>query len=85
MKGSIDIYYDEEGDFLEITIANPPQESYCEDINEDVFIRKDEETGEVVGIGILNFKEHAKDLKDIFVNAPVKINFELTKPSKITA
>ena len=58
MNGPIDIYYDEEGDFLEITITNPPKESYCEDIHEDVFIRKSE-TGEVVGIGILNFKEHA--------------------------
>jgi len=76
MKGPIDIYYDEEGDFLEITIVNPPAESYCEDIHEDVFIRKDEKTGEVVGIGILNFREHTKDLKDILVNVPIKINFE---------
>ncbi len=76
MKGQIDIYYDEEGDFLEITIANPPEESYCEDINDDVFLRKDEKTGEIVGIGILNFKLHAKDIKNIFTNVPVKINFE---------
>ena len=58
-------------------IRNPPYESYCEDINEDVFIRKDEQTGEVIGIGILNFKEHTKDLKDILIKGPpVKINFE---------
>jgi len=79
MKGPIDIYYNEEGDFLEIIIINPPQESYCEDIHEDVFIRKDEKTGEIVGIGILNFKEHTKDLKDILINVPVKINFEMIK------
>ena len=83
MNGKIDIYYDEEGDFLEITIANPPKESYCEDIDEDVFIRRDEGTGDVVGLGILNFKEHAKDLKDILVKAPVKINFELTEPLEV--
>ena len=76
MKGPLDIYYDEEGDFLEITISNPPEESYCEDINEDVYLRRDEQTHEVIGIGILNFKLHAKDLKDILKNAPVKINFE---------
>ena len=76
MKGPIDIYYDEEGDFLEITIINPPKESYCEDIHGDVFIRKDEKTGEAVGIGILNFKEHTKDLKEILVNVPININFE---------
>ena len=80
MKGPIDIYYDNEGDFLEITILNPPSESYCEDINEDVFLRKDEKTGEIIGIGILNFKEHSDDLKDILVNVPVKINFEAINP-----
>lgn len=76
MKGPIDIYYDEEGDFLEITIADPPEESYCEDINEDVFIRKDEKTGEIIGIGILNFKLHSSDLKNILANVPVKIRFD---------
>ncbi len=82
MNGTLNIYYDEEGDFLEITIANPPKESYCEDINEDVFVRKDENTGEVVGIGILNFRENARELKDILVNVPIKINFESIKSAK---
>ena len=76
MKGPIDIYYDEEGDFLEITLLNPPNESYCENIHEDVFVRKDEKTKDVVGIGILNFKHHSKDLKTILSGVPVKINFE---------
>ena len=82
MKGPIDIYYDEEGDFLEITIANPPEESYCEDVSEDVFIRKDEDTQEVLGIGILNFKMHAKNLKEMLTNVPIKINFETIKTSE---
>ena len=76
MKGPLSIYYDEEGDFLEITIANPPKESYCEDVNEDVFVRREEYTHEVVGIGILNFKLHAKDLREILSKVPVKIKFE---------
>lgn len=80
MNGPIDIYYDEEGDFLEITIANPPDASYCEDINSDVFIRKEEGTGDVVGIGVLNFKGHTYDLKDILANVPVRINFETLTP-----
>ena len=79
MKGPIDIYYDEEGDFLELTIINPPKESYCEDVNEDVFLRKDEDTHDVIGLGILNFKTHAKDFKKILANVPVKINFETMK------
>lgn len=76
MKGPIDIYYDEDGDFLEITIQNLPQESYCEDINDDVFVRKDEESHEIIGLGILNFKEHSKNLKKILSKVPVKISFE---------
>ncbi len=76
MKGPINIYYDEEGDFLEITIINPPRESYCEDIHEDIFLRKNEENGEVIGIGILNFRLHANNLKNLLANVPVRINFE---------
>ena len=75
----MNIYYDEEGDFLEITIANPPEDSYCEDVNQDVFLRRDEDTREIVGLGILNFKAHTKDLKDILTNVPVKISFETIK------
>ncbi len=78
MKGPIDIYYDEEGDFLEITIKNPPEASYCEDVDEEVFIRREEESHEVIGLGILNFKEHSKDLKNILNKVPVRISFETT-------
>ena len=70
------IYYDAEGDFLEIAVANPPRESYCEDIDEDVYVRKDEKTGQIIGVGILNFKIHASDLKNILAKVPVKINFD---------
>jgi len=76
MGEPIDIYYDEEGDFLEITIVNPPHESYAEDVNEDVYLRKSED-GKVIGIGILNFKNHSHDIKDILMNVPVKVSFEL--------
>lgn len=79
MKGPLNIYYDKEGDFLEITISNPPSESYCDYINEDTFIRKQENTNEIIGIGILNFKEHASDLQQIFADLPIKINFEYSK------
>jgi|TARA_Y100000034_G_scaffold37435_2_gene46041 uncharacterized protein YuzE len=77
MKGNFDIYYDPEGDFFEITIMPPPKQSFCEDINEDVFLRKDSYTDEVVGIGILNFKKHAHKLKEILTTVPLKINFEM--------
>ena len=56
MKDQLQVYYDEEADFLEITMGKFTH-SYCRDIEEGVFERIDEDTGEVVGIGILSFKE----------------------------
>jgi len=76
MNGPINIYYDDEGDFLEITISNPPEESYCEDVNEEVFVRKTENSGEIIGIGILNFRENSKHMQEILSKIPIKINFE---------
>ncbi len=69
------IYYDEEGDFLEITFGLPPEKSYAEEIEEGVFIRKDEETDKIIGIGILSFKKRAQILKKLLQR--IKIEFPL--------
>ncbi|MBI1972524.1 DUF2283 domain-containing protein [Candidatus Woesearchaeota archaeon] len=76
MKGPMRVYYDEEGDFLEISVGKPTK-SYAEEIQEGVFIRKDEKTEEIKSIGILSFKKRAKTLQDIEVDVPV----EITLPS----
>ena len=70
----MEIYYDEELDYLEIFIQNPPQ-NYGEDIIDDITLFKDENTDEVVGIGIQEFKEKTKNLKDIKLQLPFEINF----------
>ncbi len=74
MKGKMSIYYDEEGDYLEIYIdgASP---TYGEEIGDDITLFKREITDEVVGIGILNFKKRAKSLKDMKINLPFSVNF----------
>lgn len=72
MKGKMNIYYDEEGDFLEISVGKPTK-SIAEEVQDGVFLRKDEETGEVKSIGILGFKKRA-NLKDIELKLPVEIN-----------
>ena len=41
------IYYDEEGDFLEIGIGQPPKKEYTEEIESGIFITKDEKTDEI--------------------------------------
>ena len=75
MKGQMEIYYDEEGDYLEIFIKDPSP-NYGEDINDEVMIFRDERTEEVVGIAIQDFKKRTKNLKDISVNLPFSVNFE---------
>ena len=74
MKGPIRVYYDEEGDFLEISIGQPTK-SYAEEVKPGLFLRFDEKTEEVKSVGIFNFKKRAKDLKDIKMDIPVEVNF----------
>jgi len=74
MKGKMSIYYDEEGDYLEIFIEDSSP-TYGEELGDDITLLKNEVTGEVVGVGILNFKKRTKSLNDIKLNLPFKINF----------
>ena len=74
MKGPMRVYYDEEGDFLEISIGKPSK-CYASEIQPGVFLRIDERSGEVKSVGILSFKKRAKDLKDIKLDIPVEVNF----------
>jgi len=74
-----DIYYDEEADFLEITFDVPPQKEYTDEIEEGVFITKDEETNEIKGIGILSFRGRVEILKRILnkVNMKLPLNISI--------
>lgn len=73
-----DIYYDEEGDFLEVSFGVPPKTEYSEEIEPGVFITKDEATDEIKGIGILSFKKRTQILRKVLdkVNKrlPIEIN-----------
>lgn len=73
-----DIYYDEMGDFLEITFGIPPKKEYSEEIEQGVFVTRDEETDEVCGIGIISFKKRVQILKEILER------FNKTLPLNIT-
>ena len=78
MKGKLNIYYDEEGDYLEIFIKKGTL-NYGEDVSPGITIFRDEETDEVIGIGVLNFRKKARNLKDLELNLPFEINFEATR------
>ena len=59
---SIDIYYDELTDFLEISFGVAPETEYTEDMEDEVMVTKDKKTDEIKSIGILNFKKMTKEL-----------------------
>ncbi len=71
------IYYDEEGDFLEITFGEPPEIEYTDEIEEGVFITRDESTNEVYSIGILSFKKRVWILNKILSKFNKKLPGEI--------
>ena len=72
-----DIYYDEEGDFLEITFGEPPEIEYTDEVEEGVFITKNEQTDEVYSIGILSFKKRVQVLKRVLSRFGKKLPGEI--------
>lgn len=63
MKGkTYDIYYDEDGDFLEVTFGDVPTNEASEQIEDGVIVTKNVESGEVYGIGVVGFKKRCEVL-----------------------
>ncbi len=76
MKDDMRIYYDEEGDFLEITKGEIADCSF-KNMDDGVFQIIDDNTKEVKGFGIYGFKERTKGLKDIKVKLPFKVELSV--------
>lgn len=72
MKKNMHVYYDEEGDLLEIRLGKPTI-GYLKDLGKDTFERIDEKTGEINGFLIFNFKKRSENLKPIDVALPVEL------------
>ena len=75
-----DVYYDQVGDFLEVTFGEPPEKSYADEIEPGIFISKNEKTEEIFAVGILSFKKRAERLKQILekinIHLPLNISAE---------
>ncbi len=69
--GKMKIWFDEEGDFLEIGFGN--KKGHFKDIGNDVWERI--EDGVVKGIAILNFKKRTKE-KMAVIDLPLNIKLE---------
>jgi len=76
MKEELSIYYDKDGDFLEVRVGKPTI-AYFKDLGGDIFERIDEKTGEIRGISIVNFKKRMENLR------PIKVS--LIKKERLTA
>ncbi len=74
----MNIYYDEKGDFLEI-ISGDISNCYFENEGNGIFKIVDKETKEVKGIAIFSFKIRTKNLEDIKISLPFKVNFSALK------
>ena len=74
MNKNLSVYYDGEGDLLEIRIGKPTS-SYFKDLGNDIFERIDEKTGEIRGFSILNFKKRTE--KQASINIPLPSKMEL--------
>ena len=74
-NNTYDIYYDKESDFLEITLGEPPENEYSEQIEPEIFITKNGKTNKLYGISIVGFKKRYYILNEIL--AKLNIDFPL--------
>lgn len=70
MGKEIRMVYDDEGDILDISIGEP-EESVSKEVEDDLFLRINPISGEIIGFSILNFRKWFKDAKDTKI-LPVK-------------
>ncbi len=71
MNNEMNLYYDEEGDFLEITTGNISN-CYFDNAGDGIFKVIDKTTGEVKGFAIHNFKKRTHNLDTLKINLPFK-------------
>lgn len=72
MSNKLNLYYDEEGDFLELNIGDYT-EGYFKNLGDGIFERIDKKTKKVTGIAIHGFRKRTQGLKDVKVTLPVDI------------
>ena len=55
MAKSVAVYYDPEGDILDVFIGKTQKGAIYEELTDDFLIRKDRRTGQVTGFMMMNF------------------------------
>ena len=72
MSSELNLYYDEEGDFLELNIGEYT-EGHFKNLGDGIFERIDKKTNKVMGIAIHGFKKRTRGLRDVKLSLPVKV------------
>ena len=72
MADEMNIYYDEEGDFLEISTGDISN-CYFNNIGDGIFEIIDKTNKKVKGIAIFSFKKRTKNLENLKISLPFKI------------
>ena len=72
MNNKLNIYYDEEGDYLELHIGKY-KEGYFKNLGDGIFERVDKRTKKVTGIAIHGFRKRTKGSKNVKVTLPFNI------------
>ena len=73
MTKKMHIHWDSEADHLEVFFQKSSS-SYYEDLGDDIFQRKDEKTGKIIGYAFFNVqKRKKKSPLDIVVDIPQNI------------
>ncbi len=76
MEEGMNLFYDKEGDVLDLSIGDP-RDAISEEVSEDFFIRKDPKTKEILGFMVLNFEKRFQKLGQT-QTLPLKAHFQLT-------
>lgn len=71
------LYYDDDGDVLDMFIGKPRKAFYRE-IKDDVFVRIDSKTKKIVGFMVINFRKRFRKTE----KAEIPVNFSGVKISK---
>lgn len=77
MEKALNFSYDKQGDILDISLGRP-KKAISEEISEDIFIRLEPKTQEIVGFMILNFEKRFSKSRDP-ETLPIIGNFKLAK------
>ena len=68
----MNIYYDEEGDYLELTNGNISN-CYFENLGKGIFKIIDKSSKKIKGFAIFSFKKRTKNLKNLKIDLPFKL------------